>query len=340
MADAIRLLATFVLAAFIAGVATPIFRELAVRCRFYDEPTGYKEHLRPTPYLGGAAVIAAFGLAVAPFGTGFGGFGWLLACSFALAAVGTLDDRLGLPILPRLTAGVAVAVVLWATGQGWEIFAGDAANLILTVVWVVGLINAFNLMDNLDGAAASVASVCAAGAGGLAAAEGNLPLAAVAFAMAGACAGFLPFNLAKPSRIFLGDGGSMPIGFVVAAAVMGVSQPGDAWTSALAWAPLVALPIFDTALVIVSRYRRRTPILKGGRDHLSHRLFAYLGSERSVALVLASVQAPLCGVALALHDSGPPTVIAAISATALAATLALAALETQRLAPARMERAG
>ena len=94
--------------------------------------------------------------------------------------------------------------------------ASDAANLLLTALWVIGVVNAFNLMDNLDGAAASVAAVSAACVGALAVIGDDVPLAVIAFALCGALAGFLRFNLARPSRIFLGDGGSMPIGFLLA----------------------------------------------------------------------------------------------------------------------------
>ena len=124
----------------------------------------------------------------------------------ALHLVGTADDRWLLPVLPRVAAEVLVASVLWATDLGWTVFDSDAANLGLTIVWVVGLVNAFNMMDNLDGAAGTVTAASAAGAGGVALVLGDEGLALVAFAVVGACVGFLPYNLARPSRIFLGDG--------------------------------------------------------------------------------------------------------------------------------------
>jgi UDP-GlcNAc:undecaprenyl-phosphate GlcNAc-1-phosphate transferase len=131
---------------------------------------------------------------------------------------------------------------------------------------------------------------------------GDVALAVIVLAVAGACAGFLPYNLSSPSRIFLGDGGSMPVGFIVAGAVM--AAPGHSelgFAALLALAPIVALPILDTTLVVISRRRGGRPILSGGRDHLTHRLRAVLGSPRLVALTLATAQAGLCitGVLLA-----------------------------------------
>src|SRR4051812_42117760 len=134
-----------------------------------------------------------------------------------MLALGTLDDRF--PVAPRwrVLAEIGAGCAVSAAGLGWSVFGSEALDLLLTVAWVVGLCNAFNLMDNLDGAAGTVAGISAAGVGTLALAHDDPALAAFAFALAGACAGFLPHNLARPARIFLGDGGSLPIGFLVAA---------------------------------------------------------------------------------------------------------------------------
>ena len=126
---------------------------------------------------------------------------------------------------PRRTSGrssacfaeFAAAFALWQADLGWLLFDESVLNLALTTLWVVGLVNAFNLMDNLDGATGTVGGVSAPGVGVLAASQGDMAIAAMAFALAGACVGFLRFNLARPSRVFLGDGGSMPVGFLVAA---------------------------------------------------------------------------------------------------------------------------
>jgi UDP-GlcNAc:undecaprenyl-phosphate/decaprenyl-phosphate GlcNAc-1-phosphate transferase len=340
MSDPTRLVLAFVVGLLITAVATPLARTVAIRVGLLDVPVGYKGHLIPTPYLGGAAVLSGFAIAATTFAGTLPGFGWFLACALALLAIGTVDDRVQLGISLRLAVEVAAATALWSVGWGWSFLPADALNLVLTIAWVVGVTNAFNLMDNLDGAAATVAGVSAAGAGSLAVVEGDVLLGALAFALAGACAGFLPQNLAKPSRIFLGDGGSMPIGLAVAAAIMVIPPNGLGWTSMLACAPLVALPIFDTALVVVSRYRRGAPILQGGRDHLTHRLLAYVGSERYVALVLAVVQGLMCGLAVALHESTAPTAVAGAMLTALAGVVALAVLETEPGRVARAERPG
>lgn len=122
-----------------------------------------------------------------------------------------------------------------------------------------------NLMDDLDGAASTVTAGSAAGIGTLALAEGDTGLAAVAFALCGACVGFLPYNLADPARIFLGDGGSMPLGMLIAGLAMGAAGHAGLDGSALLTAGLLAgLAILDTTLVTVSRWRRHVSLLTGG----------------------------------------------------------------------------
>jgi UDP-GlcNAc:undecaprenyl-phosphate GlcNAc-1-phosphate transferase len=330
-----RLELAFLFAAAAALLLVPVAIFVARRTGFLDRPVGYKGHLRPTPYLGGAAVVAAFLLSAGLFGRAAASFWPILAGALALWALGTVDDRFGIGPLPRLAVEVAVAGAVFATGIGWSVFPGEALNLALTVVFVVGVVNAFNLMDNMDGAAGTVALVSAAILGMLAAAHGDPALGAIALALAGACAGFLPFNLASPSRVFLGDGGSVPIGFVISATIMAL--PG---TARLDWAliplavVLVGLPALDTALVIISRKRRGVGICTGGRDHLTHRLRARLGSPRRVAMALATGQAFLCGAGAVLYEFRDSIAMFGSLTLILIGVLVVALLESPEWAPA------
>jgi UDP-GlcNAc:undecaprenyl-phosphate GlcNAc-1-phosphate transferase len=291
-------------------LATPLAIKAAARLQFLDVPAGYKAHDRATPYLGGAAIlggmiIAALALAGPTPGISLN-HGWSVAgCALVLWLIGTADDRVNLPLTIRLTVEVGLAVALWHWGHGWLIFRAPGLNLALTVVWVVGVVNAFNLMDNMDGAAATVGAVSALGAGVLALVSDKTAFAPLCFATAGACAGFLPYNLARPARIFMGDGGSLPLGLMVAALTMSVVRSdylGPA--GVLVGALLVGLVILDTTLVMYSRARGRRPILSGGRDHLTHRTLEQLGSFRAVAALLASAQLLGCAVAIAVSRAG------------------------------------
>jgi UDP-GlcNAc:undecaprenyl-phosphate GlcNAc-1-phosphate transferase len=314
----LRAVAIFAVAAVVAWLVTPLAIRTATRFRLLDAPTGYKSHPRATPYLGGAAILMGIFVAAlvlsAPTPGIWDNHGWaVVACALALGAVGTADDRLNLPVGLRVAVELALAVALYYLGHGWQIFHIGALNLTLTIVWVVGVVNAFNLMDNMDGAAASVAAVSALGAGVLALVSGKYAWAPLCFATAGACVGFLPYNLARPARIFMGDGGSLPIGLIVAALTMSVVR-GDyplGSSGVVVAALLVALVILDTTLVTYSRTRGGRPVFSGARDHLTHRVIGRLGSPRAVAGTLALTQLLVCGVAIVVARAGVGWVLVA-----------------------------
>ncbi|MEY2517139.1 MAG: UDP-GlcNAc:undecaprenyl-phosphate/decaprenyl-phosphate GlcNAc-phosphate transferase [bacterium] len=294
----------FAVAALSTFALTPVAIRVALRTGFLDRPVGYKGHARPTPYLGGLALAGGVTIAAVAAGA-TPAYAVLLCCALGLGALGTLDDRLNLSPLTRVVAEVAVALVLWGTGHGWDVLGSGVADALLTVLWVVGVVNAFNLMDNMNGTAATCAGVSALGTAGLALDGGDTALAALCLAAAGACAAFLPFNLARHSRIFMGDGGSMLLGTIVAGAAMSAASSITSGPAAVVCAALVVgLVILDTTLVSVSRRRAGRALLSGGRDHLSHRLLMRLRSPHRVALVLAAAQAALCAAAVAFAELG------------------------------------
>ena len=309
-AFAIALLATF--------LATPVAIALAVRASFFDVPAGYKGHKRPTPYLGGLAILVGILVAAGSVDGAIGHYGLLIGCAVAIWIVGTIDDRRSLPIALRIAVEVGIAVLLWDTGHGWNLFSSGIADLCLTVVWVVGVVNAFNLMDNMDGAAASTAAVSALGTGVVAMIAGRPALAPLCFAVAGACAGFLPRNLSTPARIFMGDGGSLQVGLLIAGMTMAaVNRDYFGPSGVVIAALLVGLVILDTTLVTISRSRAGRHVLTGGRDHLTHRLAHRLGPPRRVALTLGIAQLVACSATIAVARAGVGWVLLAGSVGAV-----------------------
>ena len=341
MSDSATIILAFGLALVASLCLTPLARRLAVRTNFLDHPVGYKGHQRATPYLGGLAVVAATLLGWTVVGGAWGHYLALTLCVVTLLAVGTLDDRFGLGISIRFAAQIAAAGALWATGLGWAIFESGPADLLITIAWVVGIVNAFNLMDNMDGAATTVAASSAAGIAVLAFIHGDAVLGGLAMTLGAACLGFLPFNLAKPARIFLGDGGSTPIGLAVAGLIMVNPANSAQWTDLLAAVPLVGLPILDTAMVVFSRSRRGVNVLSGARDHTTHRLLVALGTHRRVALALGAVQLVLCALSIALYglSMGEIAVIsvcyAALGCAAVGALDGLGWIPGRRRTPSR-----
>ncbi|MBI3966759.1 MAG: glycosyl transferase, partial [Chloroflexi bacterium] len=158
---------------------------------------------------------------------------------------------------------------------------------VLTIIWVVGLTNAFNLLDNMDGLAAGIALLTALALAAFSVSFGDPRVALLCFLLAGACAGFLVYNF-NPARIFMGDSGSLTLGFFLSAvALLGTSTMAGGVVLTLAVPVLVmALPILDTTLVTIVRILHGRSPAQGGRDHLSHRLVALGLSERQAVVML------------------------------------------------------
>ena len=338
MEDGLRSLLALVGAGALALITVPLARRAALATDFLDHPRDYKNHADAIPYLGGAGVLAAFAVSAAIFGDALSRIPSVLALAALLMLMGTADDRRPLGPGIRFMVQVGAALALWLDGIRWEPFGIVALDLPITLIWVAGLTNAFNLLDNIDGAAATVGAVSAAGIGAVALGAGEGELAAVAWALSGACAAFLVFNLSESRKIFLGDGGSMPIGFLIAALAMllPAAQPEAA---VLAAVPLAAGAIFDTTLVVISRYRRGVGILTGGRDHSTHRLLALLGTPRRVCMLLAVATALLCGLAYAMYQMSEPALLLATGIYVAIGLILLAVFEGVVPASRRVESA-
>lgn len=327
-----RLLISLAIATTVVYAATPYAIRIAGRLQFYDKPAGYKGHARPTPYLGGAAVMSGFVIAVLAAAGDWRKTIPLVGGVALLWAVGTIDDRRTVRPEWRVLVELALAWMVWASGLGWHLHMGGAVDLLLTCLWILGIVNAFNLFDNMDGAASTMALVVSAGAAVLGVVRGDAWLAVGAASLGGACLGFLPRNLLPPARIFLGDGGSMPLGFAVAVLVMvAATTSATAWQSLLVALLLVGIPALDTSLVIVSRRRRGVSILKGGRDHLTHRARKFLPSARAVALTLGAAQAVVSVLAVLASQGGSSFIVIGAILYLLAAAIAIAVLETQQV---------
>ncbi len=326
-----RLVAALLVATAAAYLLTPVAIRAANHLDFFDQPKGYKGHATPIPYLGGSAVLAAFLLALLALAGDAARTVPLLAATAVLWAVGTVDDRRHLSPALRVAVEVTLALGLWGAGLGWELGHGDALDAALTVIWVVGVVNAFNLFDNMDGATSTMGAVVGGAVAILGVVDQDPWLTAGGAALAGACLGFIPYNLARPhARIFLGDGGSMPVGLVAATLVMtGASAAASGLEAVALGLLLVGVPATDTALVIISRRRKGISVLTGGRDHLTHRVRRRVGTARAVAVTLGAVQALVAVVALVALGAGPATIIGVAVVVLAAGGTAIALMERE-----------
>jgi UDP-GlcNAc:undecaprenyl-phosphate GlcNAc-1-phosphate transferase len=330
MALEARLLTGLALSIAVVYWTTPLAIRVADRFEFYDRPRGYRGHAAPTPYLGGAAVVFGFLLAIVLLTGDLHRTLPVASGVVVLWAVGTIDDRWTLAPGIRVLVEVGLATALWRVGASWELGFGAGIDWAVTVVWIVAVVNAFNLFDNMDGAASSMACVVSGALALLGIVQGDTWLSVVAAALCGACAGFLPHNLSSPARIFLGDGGSMPIGFAVAVvAMIGVGDAAREWQSLAMGLLFVGVPALDTCLVIVSRKRRGLSILTGGRDHLTHRAQKRLQTTRAVAITLGGVQAVVSALAIVAIRGGSVAVVGAVVVYLVSVGVAIAVLDTR-----------
>ena len=269
--------------------AVPLARWAALRTGVVAVPRTRDIHMAPVPMLGGAAIYAAFVVAVLLFGEQayVRELVGILVGATLISLFGLADDRWNLGAPLKMLGQVLSGAVLVLGGTQVELFALPWLNWGLTIVWVVGITNALNFLDNMDGLSGGIATV--ASSFFLLLAAMNEPrqvlVGAMAAALMGACIGFLRYNL-NPATIFMGDTGSLFLGFILAALAIKLRFPSN--VPAVTWmAPIcvLAVPIFDTSLVVVARLRRRVnPFTTAGKDHLSHRLVA-LGLTRREAVL-------------------------------------------------------
>ncbi len=354
----------------LSAVLVPVAAWIARRFGILDEPGPRKVHPVPTPRVGGIAVWAAFVLVVL---AGYYGvpvlsrLPWMqthMAAPVAMLqeayrvqgklmalvvgatiafAVGLLDDVLGqrFKVGWKLGGQVLAAVVLVAGGIRTDILHYDALNVALTLVWVVGITNAFNLLDNMDGLSAGVAFVASLVLLVNAWILGEFFISLVLVALMGSILGFLVFNF-HPASIFLGDCGSLFVGFTLASLTLlqrYVSHASGTLFPVLMPVLVLALPILDTATVTFIRIREGRPIYVGDSRHLSHRLVS-LGMRPPLAvftIYLITLGVGLGAVGLA-HADVVHALLILVQALAVVAVVLILLFYERRAQPRREPR--
>lgn len=321
---------------------TPLVRRLAVRWRLVDLPDDIRKvHRKPVPRLGGVAIfVAYFGacLAVAAL------FGHSAPATFAAAKcfvpaavlvflVGALDDVIGLKPWHKLAAEIVAGLLVISGGlyiRGVPVLANHTLlGMLFTIAWLLLCMNAVNLIDGLDGLASGVALLAALAILAASLLHGSMELSIVVAPLIGALLGFLIFNF-NPASIFLGDSGSLLIGFLLGC--YSILWSGKSATIPEMAVPLIALavPLTDTSLAIVRRFLRAQPIFSADCSHIHHRLLARGFTHRQAVLVLyiaAGIAGALsvCLIAAGIYWS--PLIIAAVVVGALVGVHQLGYLE-------------
>ena len=307
-------------------IVTPLVRKIAFSVGLLAIPSGRRTHDKTTPLTGGIAVFIGMHLACAVvfFGSSWGDLAghmnlqrWLLLLSLSsvLLLLGVLDDKLELRPSVKLIGQVAVAVAAYFSGVNINTFAEislyPVVDMALTILWFIGFMNAFNLIDGMDGLAAGLGVIAATGMAAIFIFRGYPSNTLVMLALAGSCLAFLRYNFSS-ATIFLGDSGSMFIGFTLAFVALLTNSKST--TLAAIGIPMLAIgvPILDTLLAIWRRSIRarlkkgdQGKITKGDSDHLHHRLARRGFTQRKVVIVLYALNLAfvLVGVSLTIFKS-------------------------------------
>ena len=295
------------------GLITAPIRTLALRVGAVDAPTlARKTQKEPIPYLGGVAI--AVGIVGASYGSllavdftleNFKLASFVLIPAIAISAMGLWDDLKGLEPWPRLVAqtvtGIIVAVILTATDTMGFAFDSQVLNYAITVLWIVGVCNSINFFDNHDGGAAGTVTVITLFLFFIAYDRQQVLVSALAIVTAGATAGFLLWNR-HPAKIYMGDAGSLFLGIMISVLTIRLS-PGVVPTYKSLAIPLflMATPILDTTVAVISRIARGISPFQGGRDHLSHRLMRKGLNRRITGLTLWGLAALYGAIALGIY---------------------------------------
>ena len=317
----------FMLAMFVSYVLTPYIKKLAFKIGAVDRPDNRKVHKKIMPRLGGLAIYIAFMIGcVASMEITWDIFGILLGGTL-IVALGVADDVYQLPAKLKLLGQIAAACVLvifdirieWVNNPLGGYFYLDMLSIPFTIFWVISFTNVVNLIDGLDGLAAGVSAIASLTVILVSVQMGYFHVAILTAALAGAIIGFIRYNF-NPATIFMGDTGSMFIGYMLAAISVYGAVKTAATIALIVPAIALGLPILDTAFAIMRRYVNGRPIFQPDKGHLHHRLLATGMSHKETVLFMYGITAVLCigAVLWAEMDGFYAALIIAVIMTAVA----------------------
>lgn len=314
--ETIALISVGLVAFSLSQLSIPLGRRISLLIGAIDLPRADKVHTRPMPRLGGLGVFLAFWGAIlisylilgesAPIhGSSMKG---LLLGSLLILAVGTVDDIFGLGAPIKLVVQIAAASIIVAYGfrvlpSGSFSFLGSLGDTVIVVasaIWIVWVTNVFNLADGLDGLAAGIAGIASLGLIVMALNVGATWVGCLSATILGVSVGFLLHNF-PPARIFLGDSGSLFLGFVFASVMMSLVAYKDGHAVPSLGILMLGVPMIDGASAVLRRLRNGRSILTGDKDHLHYKLLLRNGSRRKVAYVIYAMTAGFCTLALLIY---------------------------------------
>ncbi len=293
---AIFYLTAFLIAAVSSFLSCPIFRVIALRFGIIDHPnTAVKTHKAATPYLGGCAIALGFVLSVlitqmmSPYSSrSFSPLYGIFSGGFLILMLGLVDDIVsgGLTFKEKFFIQFIASSVLLFYDIGLKFISPRWVAFGLTMFWVTGVMNAINIIDIMDGLASGLAAVAALAFLFISLPTEQVYVNLVSAALAGACIGFMPFNFSKKWKMFMGDTGSLLIGYVLATLSLGTEYTTLHNAGVFAPVLILGVPLYDTFFVMLIRYRKGLSPFLGSKDHFALRL-EKLGLPRHKILWIA-----------------------------------------------------
>lgn len=306
----IYVLIAAVCAALVSFSCTPPVRALAYRIGAIDIPSDQRHiHKKPTPLIGGLAIYAGFTLSTAIFCEYNGNLFALWIGGSILVFVGILDDKFSLSVISKLLMQISAAFVAIACGVTishitlfGKIIIMGVWEIPVTVLWIVGLTNAINLIDGLDGLACGISAICSASISCVMILSGDITSALLTVILTGACIGFIPFNK-NPARIFMGDTGSLFLGYCLA--VISASGLFKLHTVISFLVPLTvfAFPLFDTVSSIIRRIISGKSPFSPDKRHLHHKLVEMGFTQKESVKILYALCALMGLVSVVFTDT-------------------------------------
>ncbi len=297
---------TFVTSFILAFLLTPIFRFLAIKLNIMDYPVSdVKTHKKPVAYLGGLSIASSFFITLIlirlttefPTGT-LTVLRGIFYTGFIILIVGLLDDiqYKGMHFTTKFFGQIIVATIIIFYGIKIKFISPDWFAIVVTFIWIIGITNAFNIIDVIDGLSSGVCAIAAiffflVGTIG----EEEIYVNYASITLVGACLGFLPFNLSKKYKIFMGDTGSLFIGMIISVIALGTKYSINHDLGVIAPVIILLVPIYDTLLVSLIRLKKGMSPFLGSKDHFALRL-ENAGFKREQILIVSYFFAILFGV--------------------------------------------
>ncbi len=301
----------FLASLFVVGLLTPFVRRLALRLNVIDSPSeSHKTHNQPVPYLGGVAIV--IGVCVVTYSAilwseqrnAIGLASTVLIPAVFIGLIGLVDDIKKLQPWPRFIAqnlvGLVIAGILILTDTLGSPTGNTFIDFSVTIFWIVGITNSINFFDNVDGGASGTIAITSFFLFLLAFQGSQYSIAALAIVLAGSTLGFLLWNR-PPARIYMGDAGALFLGLLIATLSLRF-DPNPIFLSASFSIPilLLAVPILDTSVAVISRLRRGISPFQGGQDHLSHRLMRSGMDKKQAVVSLWLISIFFCCIAVGI----------------------------------------